>query len=275
MSAPTRSERKTRLEHQDPAERSAGDRFIVFEDVQKAFGEKRVLQGLSFEVKRGETLVIIGQSGTGKSVTLKILLGLLKPDAGRVLFEGRSIPEMDEEELVELRSHFGMVFQMAALFDSLTVAENVAFGLEAQHKADADAIAQTVAQTLRSVGLPGTEALMPAELSGGMKKRVGLARAVAMGPEVLLYDEPTTGLDPIMADAINNLILDTQENYNVTSIVVTHDMTSAYKVGDRIIMLHEGAVVGCGTPEEIQNSPSEMIQQFISGRAEGPITAIM
>ncbi|MBN1257927.1 MAG: ABC transporter ATP-binding protein [Planctomycetes bacterium] len=251
------------------------DNFIVFEDVYKSFGALNVLCGLNFTVRRGETLVIIGQSGTGKSVTLRCLLGLLRPDRGRVLFEGDNVGDMDEVQLVELRSHFGMLFQMAALFDSLTVGENVAFGVEARKGKKPEEIKRIVSDTLRAVGLPGIEDKMPAELSGGMKKRVGLARAVAPGPEVILYDEPTTGLDPIMADAINNLILRTQELYNVTSIVVTHDLTSAYKVGDRIIMLHQGQVVGDGTPEEIQQSSDPMIQQFIHGSAEGPIKAIM
>lgn len=248
--------------------------FIRFENVHKSFGSLTVLNGLNFSVKNGETLVIIGQSGTGKSVTLKCLLGLLKPDKGRVLFKGGNIPEMDEVELVELRSHFGMLFQMAALFDSMTVGENVAFGIEARGDKEPGEIKTIVTETLRAVGLPGIESKMPADLSGGMKKRVGLARAVASGPEVILYDEPTTGLDPIMADAINNLIISTQRNMKATSIVVTHDMTSAYKIGDRIIMLHKGKVVGDGTPDEIRNSSDEMIQQFINGRAEGPIEAV-
>jgi phospholipid/cholesterol/gamma-HCH transport system ATP-binding protein len=248
--------------------------FIVFKDVHKSFGPLKVLQGLNFSVRKGETLVIIGQSGTGKSVTLRCLLGLLHPEKGEVLFQGKNIPDMNEVELVELRGHFGMLFQMAALFDSLNVGENVGFGLEAKGGYTPEEIAKKVSETLGAVGLFGIEAKMPAELSGGMKKRVGLARAVAMGPEVILYDEPTTGLDPITADAINNLILSTQEKYNVTSIVVTHDMTSAYKVADRIIMFHEGVVVGEGTPEEIKNSTNPMIKQFINGTAEGPIETI-
>lgn len=253
-------------------EPSADEPLIVFEDVHKAFGAKRVLCGLDLTVHRGETLVIIGQSGTGKSVTLKCMLGLLRPDRGRVLFAGRNVLDMDAGALVELRRHFGMVFQMAALFDSLTVGENVAFGLEAQGKKDPVEVRRVVAETLRAVGLTGLEGMDPAELSGGMKKRVGLARAVAMGPEILLYDEPTTGLDPITADAINELILHTQRTYQVTSVVVTHDMQSAYKVADRIVMLHEGRVEGEGTPEAIQNHSSGLIQQFINGRADGPIT---
>ncbi|MHC4872590.1 MAG: ABC transporter ATP-binding protein [Planctomycetota bacterium] len=249
------------------------DDFIRFEDIHKQFGKLKVLNGLNFSVKKGETLVIIGQSGTGKSVTLRCLLGLLRPDKGKVIFQGRNIPEMNEVELVELRSHFGMLFQMAALFDSMTVGENVAFAIEARGGKTPQEIREIVTRTLRAVGLPDIENKMPAELSGGMKKRVGLARAVASGPEVILYDEPTTGLDPIMADAINNLIILTQQNMKATSIVVTHDMTSAYKVGDRIIMLHKGEVVGEGTPDEIRSSNDPMIQQFINGRAEGPIAA--
>lgn len=248
--------------------------FIRFEDVHKQFGQLKVLNGLNFSVKKGETLVVIGQSGTGKSVTLRCLLGLIKPDKGRVIFQGKNIPEMNEVELVELRSHFGMLFQMAALFDSMTVGENVAFAIEARGGKSPQEIKEIVLNTLRAVGLPNVENKMPAELSGGMKKRVGLARAVASGPEVILYDEPTTGLDPIMADAIDNLIISTQQKMKATSIVVTHDMTSAYKVGDRMIMLHEGKVVGEGTPEEIKNSSDPMIQQFINGSADGPIAAV-
>jgi len=251
------------------------DGFIVFEDVHKSFGSLHVLGGLSFEVRRGETLTIIGQSGTGKSVTLRCLLGLLTPDEGRVLYEGRCVAEMDEQELVELRSHFGMLFQGSALFDSLNVGDNVAFGLRARGGKDEEETRDVVERTLRAVGLPGIQEKMPAELSGGMKKRVALARAVAMEPDVLLYDEPTTGLDPIMADAINNLILSMQRAYQVTSIAVTHDLTSAYKISDRMIMLHEGRVVGEGTPDEIRNTTDPMMRQFIEGKAEGPIKAVM
>ncbi|MFH0910012.1 MAG: ABC transporter ATP-binding protein [Planctomycetota bacterium] len=248
--------------------------FIVFDEVYKRFGPVRVLDGLSFEVRRGESLVLIGQSGTGKSVTLRCLLGLLLPDRGRILFEGKNVPDMDEVELVELRGHFGMLFQGSALFDSLTVGENVAFGLEARGRKSPEEIVAIVASTLRSVGLPGIEDKMPAELSGGMKKRVALARAVAMEPDVILYDEPTTGIDPIMADAINDLILSLQKQYNVTSLIVTHDMTSAYKIADRIVMLHEGRIVGEGTPEEVRNTTDPLLRQFIRGEARGPIAAI-
>ena len=249
--------------------------YIVFDDVHKSFGELQVLRGVSFTVRKGETLVIIGQSGTGKSVTLKCLLGLLKPEKGRVLFQERNVPEMDEIELVDHLAHFGMLFQMAALFDSLSVGENVSFGLVRAGRHSEKEIREIVDRTLRAVGLPRIVTKMPAELSGGMKKRVGLARAVAMGPDVILYDEPTTGLDPIMADAINDLIINTQKRYEATSIAVTHDMTSAYKIADRIIMLHEGKVVGSGTPDEIRNTDDAMIQQFINGNAEGPIKAVM
>ncbi len=245
--------------------------LISFENVYKTFGNLKVLNGLNFTVNKGETLVIIGQSGTGKSVTLRCLLGLIIPDKGKVLFQGNNIPDMNEQELINLRSNFGMLFQMAALFDSMTVGENVAFPIMAKGEKPLDETNNIVTETLRAVGLTGIEHKMPAELSGGMKKRVGLARAVASNPNVILYDEPTTGLDPITADAINELIISTQKQMKTTSIVVTHDMTSAYKVADRMIMLHQGVVVGSGTPDEIRNSDDPMIQQFINGRADGPI----
>ncbi|MEK7477259.1 MAG: ABC transporter ATP-binding protein [Candidatus Coatesbacteria bacterium] len=248
----------------------AGDILIRFEGIAKAFGRQKVLDDMTLDVHRGETLAVIGRSGCGKSVMLKCLLGLIRPDAGRILVDGRDVVALPEEEMVKVRARFGMVFQGAALFDSLTVEENVGFALRRLGRPEAD-IARIVEERLRQVGLPGSGPKKPSELSGGMKKRVGLARALAMSPEVVLYDEPTTGLDPIMSDAINDLIIATRDSLGVTSIVVTHDMVSAYKVGHRVAMLHEGRVRAYGTPAEIQASPDEAVQQFIHGRATGPI----
>jgi phospholipid/cholesterol/gamma-HCH transport system ATP-binding protein len=247
-----------------------GTPLIRFADVHKRFGSHDVLAGVTLEIRRGETMVIIGRSGCGKSVLLKHMIGLLRPDRGEIHVDGREITGLAEEDLVRVRARFGMVFQGAALFDSLTVAENVGFGLRRQGVPE-DRIAEVVEERLRQVGLPGVGGKKPAELSGGMKKRVGLARALAQDPEVILYDEPTTGLDPIMADAINDLILETQERLGVTSVVVTHDMVSAYKVGRRIAMLYRGGVRIVGTPDEIRESSDEVVRQFIAGRAHGPI----
>ncbi|MEK7767632.1 MAG: ABC transporter ATP-binding protein [bacterium] len=249
---------------------SAAVPLVRFEGVAKRFGDQPVLQGVDLDIRKGETLVIIGRSGCGKSVLLKHMIGLLEPDAGRILVKGRDPAAMSEEERRTARGIFGMVFQGAALFDSLTVAENVGFALQRRGVPAGD-IARVVEEKLRLVGLPGVGGKKPAELSGGMKKRVGLARALAQEPEALLYDEPTTGLDPIMADAINELILDTQRTLGVTSVVVTHDMVSAYKIGHRIAMLHQGRVRATGTPDEIRGSADEVVRQFITGSAHGPI----
>jgi len=248
-----------------------GESFIQFENVFKRFGKQQVLNGATLDIRRGETLVIIGRSGCGKSVLLKHMIGLLKPDAGAIHVDGRDILQITDEEMVEVRKMFGMVFQMAALFDSMTVAENVGFALSRYSDLSAEKLAGIVEDNLRGVGLPGVGSKKPAELSGGMRKRVGLARALATNPQVILYDEPTTGLDPIMADAINDLIIETGKRLGVTSVVVTHDMVSAYKIGSRIAMLYEGKVRMVGTPGEIRESRDEVIQQFIAGRAKGPI----
>lgn len=246
------------------------DLFLRFEGLSKRFGTQRVLDGVDLDVARGETLVIIGRSGCGKSVLLKHLIGLLRPDAGRILVDGRDIVPLDEEAMTGVRARFGMVFQGSALFDSLSVEENVGFALRRQGRPD-DEIRDIVEGRLADVGLPGAGAKKPAELSGGMRKRVGLARALAMNPEAILYDEPTTGLDPVMSDAISDLIVETRERLGVTSIVVTHDMTSAYKVGHRIAMLYEGHIRAAGTPDEIRASTDPVVAQFIAGRAAGPI----
>lgn len=247
-----------------------GESLIRFENVSKSFGPQPVLQGVDLDIRSGETVVIIGRSGCGKSVLLKHIIGLLAPDSGKVLVRGTDLADLDEAALTAVRSKFGMVFQAAALFDSLTVAENIGFALR-RLGMDESRIEEIVAEKLGLVGLAGAGDKKPAELSGGMKKRVGLARALAQDPEVILYDEPTTGLDPIMADAINDLIIETRERVGVTSVVVTHDMVSAYKIGERIAMLYQGQVRCVGAPDEIRNSRDEVVQQFITGRARGPI----
>ncbi len=245
--------------------------MIRLVNVYKSFGANHVLRGCSLDVNDGETLSIIGGSGTGKSVTLKIMIGLLKPDRGEVYVDDKEITHLDEEELADVQKKFAYVFQMGALFDSLTVGENVAFGLEQLHKYDAKKTSEIASKTLALVGLSGIEKLKPAELSGGMRKRVAIARAVAMSPKYLFYDEPTTGLDPIMSDVINDLILQLHEKLGTTGVTITHDMKSAYKISTRIAMLYEGKIVQIDTPENIRNSPDPLVKQFISGSSQGPI----
>ncbi len=226
---------------------------------------------MNLEIKEGETITIIGGSGCGKSVLLKHIVGLLKPEVGEIEIDGQEITRLGMEELAEVQKKFGMLFQGAALFDSLTVGENISFGLRMLTDLDEKEIKRRVSEKLPLVGMEGIEQLMPAELSGGMKKRVALARAIAMNPKYILYDEPSTGLDPIMADVINNLILYLQEKLNITSIVVTHDMVTAYKVSDRIAMLYQGRIEEIGTPEEIKETKNSVVRQFITGSSEGPI----
>lgn len=245
--------------------------MIKIKDLHKSFGHKQVLAGVDLEVKKGETMVVIGQSGAGKSVLLKLIIGIMKPDRGEIYIDGLEITGLKEEERLRLNRKFGMVFQGAALFDSMTVAENVAFGLERHLKLSADQIRKIVRESLELVGLRGVENLMPHQLSGGMKKRVGLARAIAYRPEIMLYDEPSTGIDPIRADAINEMINKFKKEMGVTSIVITHDMASAYRVADRMAMLYGGRIIEVGTPEEIRQSPKAIVQQFIRGEAHGPI----
>ena len=242
--------------------------LIRLEGVTKRFGGHTVFQDLSLAFYRGQTTVVLGASGVGKSVMLKLVLGLVPPDAGRIFFAGAEITGLGEKALIPIRQRFGMVFQGAALFDFLTVYENVAFAMREHKDWPEEKIRRTVAEKLATVGLEGTEALLPEELSGGMRKRVGLARAIAIDPEVILYDEPTTGLDPVTADTINSLILRCQRQLQTTSIVVTHDMASAYKVGDRLVMLHEGRVLADGPPEAIRAHGDARVQQFIHGDAE-------
>jgi len=245
--------------------------MIKIIDVHKAFGENKVLQGVDLEIQKGETMAIIGQSGSGKSVLLKLLIGILKPDQGQIFLDGIRLTALKEEELQKVARRFGMLFQGAALFDSMTVAQNVSFGLERHTGFPPSKIRELVAESLEKVGLQGVENLMPHELSGGMKKRVGLARAIAYRPEIMLYDEPSTGIDPIRADAINELIIMMKKELKVTSVVITHDMLSSYKVADRIAMLYEAKIIEVGTPDEIRHSQNKIVQQFIHGQAEGPI----
>ncbi len=239
--------------------------MIQFADLYKAFDGKPVLTGVTLDVQDGETMVIIGYSGTGKSVALKHVVGLLQPDAGDVIVDGRPVSTLDRAELHGLRREIGFVFQFAALFDSMTVADNVALGLRRRGLSD-DEIAERVRDALALVDLTGTEDRMPAELSGGMRKRVGIARAIALRPRYLLYDEPTTGLDPVTSAVMDQLMVRTREHLGVTGIVVTHDMRSAYAVGDRIAMLYEGRIRQVGPVAEIQQTGDPVVRQFIEGR---------
>jgi phospholipid/cholesterol/gamma-HCH transport system ATP-binding protein len=240
---------------------------IEFQDLQKAFDGKPVLQGLSLKVRDAETVVIIGYSGTGKSVALKHIVGLLHPDAGDVIVDGQAVSTLDRDGLTELRRGIGYVFQFAALFDSLTVADNVALGLK-RRGLDDEEIEERVLEALALVDLSGSGDRMPAELSGGMRKRVGIARAIALRPRYILYDEPTTGLDPVTSAVIDRLMVRTREHLGVTGVVVTHDMRSAYTIGDRIAMLFEGRIRQVGSVEEIQRTEDPVVRQFIEGRAE-------
>jgi phospholipid/cholesterol/gamma-HCH transport system ATP-binding protein len=245
--------------------------MITLENVFKAFGPNRVLRGCTLDVQDGETLTIIGGSGTGKSVTLKLMLGLLKADDGRIVVDGQDITPMNEDELSSVQRNFSYVFQGGALFDSLTVGENVAFGLEQLGGKGPEEIRHAVREKLSLVGLQGIETLKPSELSGGMRKRVAIARSIAMSPKYLFYDEPTTGLDPIMSDVINDLIVDLHNKLGQTGVVITHDMRSAYKISTRIAMLYEGKIVQVGTPDHIKNSENPIVKQFVTGSAQGPI----
>ncbi len=241
--------------------------MIQFRDLRKAFDERAVLDGFTLDVVDGETMVIIGFSGAGKSVALKHVVGLLHPDAGDVIVDGRHVSTLDRAALTALRRDIGYVFQFAALFDSLTVADNVALGLRRRGLADEE-VDKRVAEALALVDLTGTDAQFPAELSGGMRKRVGIARAIALKPRYILYDEPTTGLDPVTSAVMDRLMVRTREHLGVTGLVVTHDMRSAYTVGDRIAMLYEGRVRQVGSVAEIQATGDPVVRQFIEGRPE-------
>lgn len=251
--------------------------MIEFRNVHKAFGPKKVLRGFSLQVNEGETMVIIGYSGTGKSVAIKHIVGLLEPDEGEVWVDGLRVDQLTRKDLYALRGRIGYVFQFAALFDSMTIGENVAMGLRKQGQLSEREIIARVDEALNLVDLPDVQNRMPAELSGGMRKRVGIARAIALRPKYILYDEPTTGLDPVTSATIDNLMVRMREQLGVTGIVITHDMRSAYTVGTRIAMLYEGKVHAVGTVDEIQHSTDPLVRQFVEGRAtlddERPLVA--
>jgi len=246
--------------------------MIEIKNIYKAFGENKVLNGVDLKIEKGITCVIIGRSGCGKSVLLKHIMGILRPDKGRVVVDNRDVSELDDKELNQLRMKMGMVFQGGALFDSLNVGENVGFGLLEHTQMSHREVLERVEEALSLVGLSGIENLIPAQLSGGMRKRVALARALCIRPEIILYDEPTTGVDPITADSINDLIKSLHDKLKVTSIAVTHDMKNAYKIADKIAMLYQGKIIAEGASDEIQNSNNPVVHQFINGLAKGPIT---
>ena len=239
--------------------------MIEAHELRKSFGDHRVLDGVNFRIETGESVVIIGRSGGGKSILLKHLIGLLQPDTGSVRVDGEDLSVMNERQLLEVRRKFGMLFQSSALFDSMTVAENVGFVLRRAGRLSEVEMAERVAAALDMVDLNGTQAKKPAELSGGMRKRVGLARAIIYQPEIVLYDEPTTGLDPIVADSIDKLLLRVCERLKVTTIAVTHDMRSARRIAQRILMLHEGRIYASGTPEELFQSSDPVVHRFVNG----------
>ena len=246
-----------------------GEPIVRFRNVRKAFGPKVIFHDLTLDFRRGETITIMGGSGTGKSVCLKMLIGLLTADAGEILVGDRDVTKMEDEELTEVRRRVAYLFQGAALFDSLSVGENVAYGLREQfwNKMSEEEIQQRVAQSLTLVGLPGIEGMRPSDLSGGMKKRVGLARTLALQPEVILYDEPTTGLDPINTARINHLIMGIQRALKLTSVVVTHDMGTAFTVSDRLAMIGRGRILLVGTKDDFKNTRNPAVRDFIEGRA--------
>ena len=246
--------------------------MIEIINVYKNFNSKKVLNGVNLKIKKGETKVIIGRSGCGKSVLLKHIVGVLRPDRGRITVEGQDISEVSSKELNSLRMRMAMVFQGGALFDSLNVGENVGFTLYEYSKLSHKEIEEQVEESLSNVELHGIQKLMPSELSGGMKKRVAIARALCGRPEIILYDEPTTGVDPITADSINKLIRSLHDKFKVTSIVVTHDMKSAYSIADNMAMIYQGKIIAEGTPEEIQKTKHPVVYQFINGLSQGPIT---
>ncbi|HEY3822095.1 MAG TPA: ATP-binding cassette domain-containing protein [Polyangiaceae bacterium] len=243
--------------------------LIRFRNVKKAFGPKRIYAGLTLDLLRGETITVMGASGSGKSVMLKMLIGLIKPDAGEILFEGKDVAQMSDDQLTEVRRRIAYLFQGAALFDSLSVGENVAYGLREQFwdkMSNAEILAR-VEQSLALVGLPGIESMRPSDLSGGMKKRVGLARTLALQPAVILYDEPTTGLDPINTARINHLIVAIQRTLKLTSVVVTHDMGTAFTVSDRLAMIGKGRILLVGTKDDFRNTMNPAVRDFIEGHA--------
>ena len=245
--------------------------MVKVENLVRSFGDRTILNGIDLEIKKGETFVIMGGSGCGKSTLLRHMIGSLKPDSGKVSLLGTDITNLSEDEMDAIKKKIGMSFQSSALFDSMTVGENVSLALREHTKLEENVIQIMIKMKLELVGLRGFEDLMTSQLSGGMKKRVGLARAIAMDPEIIFYDEPTAGLDPIVAGVIDKLILDLSKKLSITSIVVTHDMGSVFRIADRIAMLYEGKVVEVGTSDEIKHSKNELVKQFISGDPDGPI----
>ena len=257
---------ETGVAHLQP--RPGGLPIARLENVSKSFGSLRVLNGVSIDLRRGQTTVVIGPSGTGKSVLLKHIVGLLKPDQGKVYFEDQRVDLMSESDLVETRKRIGFLFQLGALFDSLDVGQNVAFPLVAHTRLSKDERAERVDHVLRMVGLSGLQSKIPADLSGGQRKRVALARAIVLEPEMVLYDEPTTGLEPIRADLINELIIALSQRLGITSVVVTHDMASAAKIADRMLLLYHGGIICDGDPETFRRADNELVQRFIRGQAD-------
>ena len=241
-------------------------------NLHKRFGRQVVLQGLSLDIGRGEIMAVVGRSGTGKSVFLKHLIGLIRPDSGQVLVDGEDIHRDGSRTLARIRERFGMLFQGGALFDSLTVEDNIAFPLRERTRMSAAQIQSVVAETLKGVGLEGVEGKFPEQLSGGMRKRVALARALAMHPEIVLFDEPTTGLDPILVRAIHRLIADTQARFHYTAVIVSHELPEIFDIATRVAMLHNGAILEVDTAAHFQHSNNPAVQQFIAGRLEGPLT---
>ena len=248
--------------------------IISVRNLTKYFGERRILNKLNLDVYEGETIVIMGGSGCGKSTFLRHLIGAIRPDAGEVWMFGKNIATASDDEMDEIRKKFGMLFQSGALFDSMTVGDNIALPLREHSKLDQQIVSIIVKMKLELVGLRGFENLMPSQLSGGMKKRVGLARAIAMDPKIVFYDEPTAGLDPVMTGVIDKLTIDLTKKLQITSVVVTHDMNSVFRIADRIVMLHQGDIVQIGSPDEIKNSKDPLVRQFITGDAEGPISFV-
>ncbi|MFH1136536.1 MAG: ABC transporter ATP-binding protein [Pseudomonadota bacterium] len=247
------------------------DAVIRIVELHKSFQDAAVLKGLNLDIERGKINFIIGRSGGGKSVLLKLIIGLMKPDSGSIILDDRDLVKLGEAELNQVRKRFGMLFQDAALFDSLTVGDNVAFPLRQHTRLKRAEISRRVSEKLALVGLEGVEDLSPSEISGGMRKRVGLARAIVMEPEILLFDEPTTGLDPIMCGQVDDLIVETQNKLGVTAVVISHDIPATLHIAHRVAMIYEGRIIVWGPPEEIKNSNDPVVRQFLDGNAEGPM----